>query len=115
DHPLVAVAHRLAGEPGEIRTGAGLAEELAPGVLAGEHPPQPSLLHLVAAVRDDRGPGHGEPEERGRGDGRQLQLAVDRIDDLLVARRGTETPVALGEVHPRKPEVVHAPADLDRV
>ena len=61
--PLVAVAHRPAGQAGEVGAGAGLAEELAPGVLAGEHPAQQPLPQRVVAVGHDRRAGHGEPEE----------------------------------------------------
>ena len=36
DHPLVAVAHGPTAQAGQVGPGTGLAEELAPGVLAGE-------------------------------------------------------------------------------
>jgi hypothetical protein len=40
DDPLVAVAHGAGGETGDVGAGAGLAEQLAPDVLAGEDAPQ---------------------------------------------------------------------------
>ena len=115
DDPLVAVAHGPGGEPGEVGAGARLAEQLAPGVLAGERPTQQALLDGLVAVGDDRRPGQGETEEVA-GAGVGGAGGVDAPVDLpLRRRREAEAAVALGEVDPGEPEVVLAPAEGDVV
>ena len=74
---------------GQVRPGAGLAEELAPGELAQQGRPDPALLLLVGAVGDDRGQGPGpdgqvRPRDAG---GRQLL-----VDDQLVQGVGRPGP-----------------------
>jgi len=54
DDEVLAVALGPGGQAGQVRSGAGLAEQLAPGVLAGQHGAQVLALQLIAAVRDDR-------------------------------------------------------------
>ena len=49
DDPLVAVAHGLGGEAGDVGAGARLGEQLAPHLLAGEQRTQVALLLLVAS------------------------------------------------------------------
>ncbi len=115
DHPLVAVAHRLGGQAGQVGAGAGLAEQLAPGVLAGEGAPQQALLDGLVAVGDDRGPRHGEAEEVA---GTRVGGArrVDAPVDVPLGHRGeAEAAVALGEVDPGEPQVVLAAAELGLV
>ena len=58
DGPLVAVAHALRRQPGEVGAGAGLAEQLAPDLLAGEQRTQVALLLLLAAPHNDRRSAH---------------------------------------------------------
>ena len=68
----------LARQAGQVGAGARLAEQLAPGVLAGEHRGAAGArLQLVVAVGDDGRPGHGEPEERA-GVGRRAPCASRR-------------------------------------
>ncbi len=65
---------------GEIAPGVGLAEQLAPDVVAGEDPRHPSQALLLGAVRHQRRPDQadaGAAEERRRLGARQL-LVVDR-------------------------------------
>ena len=54
DDPLVAVELGTGVEPGEVGAGAGLAEELAPGLLAGDDVEEVALLLLLGAVDVDR-------------------------------------------------------------
>ena len=64
--PLVAVAHRHRGEPGEVGTGARLAEELAPALLTGEDRRQEPRLLLMGTDRIDRGRGLVHADEIAR-------------------------------------------------
>ena len=67
DHPLVAVAHGPGGEAGEVGAGAGLAEQLAPDLVAAEHRVEEALLLRVGAVGDDRRADHADADhERAR-------------------------------------------------
>ena len=63
DHPLVAVAHRPGGEPGHVGPGPGLAEELAPDLLAGEEGPEVALPLLVGPVGEDGGRRHAVADD----------------------------------------------------
>ncbi len=54
DNPFIAVPDCSGGERGQIRPGAGLAEELAPDLLTGEQRPQIPLLLLGGAVFHQR-------------------------------------------------------------
>ena len=51
DHPLVAVAHRRRRQRRDIGAGAGLAEQLAPDLLAAQQLGEVALLLLVGAAR----------------------------------------------------------------
>ena len=62
DDPLVAVLHGLGLQAGEVGAGAGLAEELAPRLLAVGDLGQEALLLLVGAVGDDRRGGQHRAE-----------------------------------------------------
>ena len=67
-------------EPGEVAPRVGLAEQLAPHVVAGEDPRHPSPALLLGAVRHQRRPDEadaGAPEERRRLGAGEL-LVVDR-------------------------------------
>ncbi len=54
----------LRAEAGEVGTGAGLGEQLAPLLLAREHRPKEPFLHFVGAVRGDGGAGEVHEERR---------------------------------------------------
>jgi hypothetical protein len=58
EHPAVALAHGARAQPGEIASGVGLAEELAPDHLAARHLAQVAALLRLRAVGEDRGPEH---------------------------------------------------------
>ena len=62
DDPLVAVAHRPGAEPGQVRPGPRLAEQLAPELLAGEHRRQVALLLLRRAGEQDGRPGPADAD-----------------------------------------------------
>ena len=55
-------------QAGEVGAGAGLAEQLAPDLLAAQHRPEVALLLLVGAVHHDRRPEHAlaDAEDVGR-------------------------------------------------
>ena len=56
--PLLAIGHGACAQPGQVRTGARLREQLAPHVLAAQHRPEETRLLLLGAPTDDRGSGH---------------------------------------------------------
>ena len=66
DHPFVAVADGLGREAGNVGTGAGLAEELAPDLLAGGDAAEVVVLLFFGAPCDDGGPAHPDPDDVGR-------------------------------------------------
>ena len=75
DDPLVAVALGAGREPGQVRAGAGLAEQLAPRRLAGEDRLPAAVAAAVGAVGEDgrRGERHPPAERRtDRADGTAL-------------------------------------------
>ncbi len=84
--PLVAVADGAGRQAGDVGTGAGLAEELAPDLLGGEDRPQEALLLLARAAGDDRraahADAHGVADPRVATAGRFERL----VDDLLQRR-----------------------------
>src|SRR5439155_8186464 len=59
--PIVAVAVGAGRDASEVRTGAGLREQLAPRLVAAKERTEVAILLLVRAVEDDRRPGHAEP------------------------------------------------------
>ena len=90
DDPLVAVAHRPGAEVGEIAARAGLGEQLAPDLLAGQQREQEPVLLLVGAGVDDGRAGPADADHVGRPlDPGGLQLLVD---EDLVDRIGVEAP-----------------------
>ena len=84
------------------RAGVGLAEELAPDLVAPEHRPEVALLLLVGAVAQDRGPGHADAHGEGVDGHAELAglLAPDR-PTASPCRPGRRT--ALGQVMPAQP------------
>ena len=62
DPPAGPVPHRPGRQAGQVGAGAGLAEQLAPHLLAGPQRPQPALLLLFAAIRKDRGSRHAQAD-----------------------------------------------------
>ena len=107
DDPLVAVAHGAGRQAGEVGAGAGLAEQLAPDLLAGEQRPQAAAL---AARRvpwvDDRRRRHVRSPITVDGVRRGAPAAGKaRVDRALPIRLDPEAAGALGEVHPRQPGV----------
>ena len=112
DDPFLAVLHGLRAEAGEVAARAGLAEQLAPALLAGEHRAQEAALLLVAAVGDDGGAGERD-EERARVLRGGAGLAAALLDDAVEVGRHTEATEALGEVHPRQAGVVAVAPELD--
>ena len=71
DDPVVAVAVGAGGCAGEVGAAAGLAEELAPGVFAGEDAAQESCLVGIAAVFEQGG--RGQEPNAGLGDADGVQ------------------------------------------
>ena len=105
-HPLVAIAYRHRGEPGEVGTRTGLAEELAPALRTGEDRRQETGLLLMGADRTDRGRRLVHADEvAGAGCGcAEESDAV--LHHLLPRRRDTESTEPGLEVHPSEPGVV---------
>ena len=60
DDEVVAVAHRAAAEARKVGAGAGLAEELAPRVLAGEQAGHELTLLRFGAEGHERRAEHGD-------------------------------------------------------
>src|SRR3546814_1603028 len=73
DDPLVAVLDRTGLEAGEVGACAGLAEELAPGLLAGDDVAHVEVDLLLRAVGGDGGRGEEQPEA-ARGDRKSTRL-----------------------------------------
>ncbi len=91
DHPLVAVAYRPGGKTGHVRPGPGLAEELAPDLLAREERAEVARPLLFGAVGEERGGGHAVADDVavrlvGRVDG--AQLALDEALEFAGSGRG---------------------------
>src|SRR5438552_4112384 len=106
DPPLVAVARRTRLEPGEVRPGARLREQLAPDLLAARDRSQPPRLLFGATVGEQRRTDELEPDEvRVQiGYGERRELAAHDAD--LLGRR-VETSVLLrprGDGEPRARE-----------
>ena len=84
DDPLVAVAHRTRAERGEVGAGTGLAEQLAPQLVAAQHRVEVALLLLGRAVHHERGRDHADPDGEHAGLHVELRLFL-RVDRLLDA------------------------------
>ena len=116
DDPLIAVAHCTGRQAREVGAGTGLAEELAPQLLAGEQRPQEPRLELVVGVGRDR--------RRGKEDAESV--ALERVgahaggsdafvDAPLQLGRQREPAEPHREPHPGEAEVVLRGAERDRV
>ena len=82
DGPLVAVELGLAGQTRQVGTGAGLTEELAPRLHAGDDVADVQVDLLLGAVGGDGRSGEQQPEAAGRGQravGGDLGLDPDRV------------------------------------
>ncbi len=66
DDPLVAVTDRTGREPGEIGSGPGLGEELAPDLLAAQGRRDESLLEFIRGVVAKRRHDHAETQAEER-------------------------------------------------
>ena len=94
DHELVAVADRTGAEGGEIRSGTGLGEQLAPQLVAPQHRGQETGLLLGRPVAQQGRAHHAEGDDEGtaRHPERGLLLVEDRLEDrrvpLAAGRRG---------------------------
>ena len=114
DDPLVTVAHRPGGEAGHVRSGAGLAEELAPDLLAREERAEVARPLLVGPVGEDRGRRHAVADDVavglvGRVDGAQLAL-----DQALEIGAHPEAPQPDRERHPGEAGVETGTQELHR-
>ncbi len=94
-HPLVAVELGAGSERGEVRAGVGLAEELAPDLLAPQQRPKEALPLPVAPGGEDGGRRPPDPDGvvRPRVDSGPVELLVDDQPVLGVgvpAPRGRE-------------------------
>ena len=80
--------------PARSEPAPGLGEALAPDLVRGEERLQVARLLLLGAARDDRRPGHAEPDHADvrRRLGARLLLEVDRLE----ARREPAAAVLLG-------------------
>ena len=100
DDPFVPVPFGPGGERREVRSRPGLAEQLAPDLLAGEERQQVALLLLGAARMEDGGTRPADADGvLGTPDSRPAELVVD---DQLERRVGPET-VGLGPVRHDQP------------
>ncbi len=92
DDELVAVTHCPGRERGEIAAGSGLAEQLAPDLLAREQREEVPILLLVAARVQDRRAGPSDPDLVLRP--RHLRSAHLVVDHELEDRARVEPPRA---------------------
>ena len=101
DDPVVAVAHRAGGNPGQVGSSTRLAEQLAVEVLSGEQRPQELSLLLRGAEGGDSRRRHAHPDavvwSASRRRARRGQLVFDL---RLKAARQVEPAGAAREVHP---------------
>ncbi len=101
DHVLVAVGDRGGAQRGEVGSGIGLAEPLAPPLRAVDQPGQEAVLDRVAAVVGDPLDQVAEARPRRRARGRHL-LVEDHVED----GRQVLTAVARRPAQPEEPGVV---------
>ena len=64
DHPFVAVSDGLGGQAGKIGAGAGLAEQLAPCLLAGDDVSEQCVDLLLGPILGNGGRRQHQPEAR---------------------------------------------------
>ena len=112
DDPAVPVAHGRRRQPGEVGPGAGLAEELAPRVLAGQQRGEEPLAHGVGAVGEDRRAGQrraAADRDPDRAGGPQLG-----VDDVVGPGRQVATEPAARPRRHRPAGVEQPPAPLEQ-
>ena len=88
--------------PADVGARAGLAEHLAPDLLAGEQRAQVAALLLVAAVGHDRRRAHAVTDRVAAVRERCARGGHPRVHHVLQLGRHAESAEALGEVHPRR-------------
>ena len=115
DDPLVAVLHPTGGEAGEVGTGPGLREQLAPHLLAGEQRAEVALLLIRAPPLDDRRAAHAVADRVAEHGVRAAGRGDAFVDRLLVLGHETEPAVALREVHPGEAAVELLAEERDRI
>ena len=116
-HVGVAVAHGPGGQRGQIRSGVGLAEELAPVLLAAEDWPQVASLLLGGASHEDRGRGPADTDQVVgplHACGAQLLVDYELMQAVGLQPPGTG-PVrhhvpGLGQLQPRGVRMIGQPA-----
>src|SRR5690606_3534475 len=116
DDPLVTVPDRPRGQGGEVGSGAGLAEQLAPDLLASPQGTQESTPLFVVAEPQDRGSGH--PQADGvlpRTVVRRASLGEFGFDDGLQLPGRAHAAEPGGEVHPREPGVEPRPKEFQPI
>ena len=100
----------------EVGSRAGLAEELAPDLFAGEERTEQSRRGLGVRVRHDRRRGEVQAEAVPPGLGELDLLGPEpALDGALERGIDAEPAEADGEVHPPEPEVVLRAAELEPV
>ena len=90
DDPLVAVEHGPGGERGEVTPGLGLAEQLAPELVAREHRAEVPLLLLLGAGEQQGGTGPADADLVV--DGTDAGAVEFLVDDQLVFGVRIEAP-----------------------
>ena len=114
DQPLITIAYRLAGQPGEITACARLREQLTPALFTGEHGSQEASLLLVGAMRDNGGPGQCD-EECGGVLGCRSGFTQSTLHRAIEVRSQTEPAESHREVNPGQAGVVTGPTECDVV
>ncbi len=104
DDPFLAVPHRPGPQPGEVGSGPGLGEQLAPPFLAGEHRSEKALPDGIVAMGHDGGSGQGD-EELGDVGGLGPGLGQSPVDVSLPLTRHSQPSVADGKLDPGQPGV----------
>ena len=114
--PLVAVTDRTGRQAREVGAGSGLAEELAPQLLAGEQRSKEPRLELVVGVGRDRRRGEEDAEPVAlEGVGAHAGGPEAFVDAPLQIGRQREPAEPHREPHPGEAEVVLRGAERDRV
>ena len=111
DDPLVAVAHGLRGEAGEVAASARFAEQLTPALFAREHWPKQTSPLFVGAVCDDGRTRQGR-EERGGIGALRAGRAQPLLHYLLEIWTYAQSAESDGEVNPCEASVVLVASEL---
>ena len=112
--PLLAVALGAGGQPGDVGSRAGLAEELAPDLLVREEGTEVALLLLGRAVGGDGGRAHPVADGVAHPGHRSAARAQPRLGPLLVSRGQAQTARTRREVHPGQAAVELLPQEFLR-